>query len=99
CEQYDAHLPASRWDYDYARELSDAEAKVRALRAGAPSDALAGFVRLALERRYEAAVAAIPDGVASPIDRAVIAALVTICRIGGRGADADRLAALAAREC
>ena len=27
CTEYDAHLPASRWDYDYGREAGDARTR------------------------------------------------------------------------
>jgi hypothetical protein len=73
--EYDKHMPASRWDYDYGRELSDAREHARARDPltddGAP---LAPWIVAALDGDLEAALASAPTG-ESELDRAVLRAL------------------------
>jgi hypothetical protein len=92
CDAYDAHLPASRWDYDYGRECAEAETKARELPERPPSDALSEWGRLVLSRRFSDALALVtarPEGAA---ERALLAVVVLALHHAGRKDDAERLA-------
>ncbi len=95
-----AHLPASRWDSDFGDELGKAKQRLRELPDVAPSPAPPGFVRDALDRRYEEAIQAAVESRARsekegapalPLERAVAKVLGMVCRIAGDAALADSL--------
>jgi hypothetical protein len=97
-KEYDAHAPASRWDYSYRSEL--AEARDRAARPPPPRDArdgaaatgLCAWARHILAGRFTAALAeASPTEV--PAERALLAVLALACRAAERNEDAERLEA------
>jgi hypothetical protein len=89
--EHAAHLPASRFDHDYGPELSAAEAAARSLAPAAPSDALPGWLRAVLDRRFTDALNALPGPPSDAGERAAVRMLAIACRATERVADAERL--------
>jgi hypothetical protein len=90
-EEHSAHSPASRWDYDYGPELSEAEDRRRALPDRDPSPALPEWARLLLERRFTDALGRVNARPEAGAERALLAVLALACRHADRKDDAERL--------
>ncbi len=92
-EAWRAHLPASRWDHDYAPELG--EARRRAGRGAAQAFAESGpretLVQLTLERRLDEAIACVTERPRRRSRRALLAILAYHCRLDSRETDTKRL--------
>jgi hypothetical protein len=78
CEAYAAHMPASRWDYDYGREAADAHARATDRTPLDRDDAaLPDWIADALAGRLDDARAHAPSDPADELGRAVRRAIGT----------------------
>ena len=76
CEAYSAHLPASRWDYDYGREAADARARATDRTPIDREDAeLPDWISDAIAGRFDDARASAPHEPPDELSRAVMHAL------------------------
>jgi len=88
-EAYWKHMPASRFDYDYAQEAADAHARAHATVAAGDAPPLARWIEDALAGRFDDAAAAAE--LTDDLSRAIAAALSVGCYAAGRTDDAERL--------
>jgi hypothetical protein len=94
------HLPASRWDHDYAPELAAMKARVRGLSARELAPETQGWVRDLLEGRATDAANALLAADGAPIARAhapLVRVVAWLCGAAGEEGAASRLGARAAR--
>ena len=91
CEAYDAHLPASRWDYDYGREAAAANEHATAPEPPPDPSPLPGWIDDALAGRLDDAVRAAAPPHGDELATAVARALAVACDAAGRADDAARL--------
>jgi hypothetical protein len=99
-EAWRAHLPASRWDHDYAPELAAMKARVRGLAARTIARDTPSWVRDLLEGRATDAANALLEGDGAPIAKAhapLVHVVAWLCGAAGEDAAAARLGARAPR--
>jgi hypothetical protein len=90
-DEHRAHLPASRFDYDYGPELTEAEGKARELPDRPPSEALPEWARRMLAGRFGDALPLVAAPPEAPAERALLAVLVLALHNANRKDEAERL--------
>ncbi len=95
-DAWQEHLPASRWDYDYGPELSEALTRGRGPKLVPPEPAArAPFVDHALHGRFDEAAACVTQRPTRRGERAILSILATHSGREGRAEEEQRLRAWA----
>jgi hypothetical protein len=85
------NLPASRFDDDYGRDLSEAIQSKRALGHRADSTALPMWLRSTLDQQYTQAIESLYEKPNAQHERMIVAVLARLCRVAGQAQAAERL--------